>query len=58
VFGAANVRLATTGSYAEANILVAHACGKRVSNAKKTPPLLIPDQMVEAAPDRMSGAAV
>jgi hypothetical protein len=58
MLGAANILLAATGSYAEARIPVAHACGKRVGNAKKNPPLLIPDQKVEAAPDRMSGAAV
>src|SRR4030095_1767443 len=47
--------LAAVGLYAEANIPVAPACGERVSNAKKTLPLLIPDQTAGAAPERTSG---
>jgi len=46
------------GSYAKANIPVAPACGERVVNAKKTSPLLIPDQTAEAATERTSGGGV
>jgi len=58
VLGAAPIRLAATGSYAEADIPVAPACGERVVNAKKLSPLLIPDQTAEAATERTSGVAV
>jgi len=53
--GAAPIRLAATGSYAEADIPVAPACGERVCNAKKTTPLLIPDQAAGAAAERTGG---